>query len=238
MAKITARDARVIIEGHDVSGDSNSVTLTRNAEAPEVTCFQDSVRTRLAGGVRDIEMTVDGFVNTSASGTDQLYKEYVNQEVRALFLPENWTYRKIGHAFTGIISNYESSYSVEDAATTSITVTGSGVCFRGRSLGYISGEAGSTSGCQVDVTGSIMDAGAWVQWHILSIGGCDVSACIEHSSNNSTYATAIDLGTVSTAGQTITASISSMNRFARLRYASGSVSTMVAFVGVSSSTVN
>jgi len=75
MAKIVARNVKIISAGKDLSGQYNNSVLTLSAEAPEVTSYGNDSRQRLAGGIRDVELTIDGFYNDSASSTDATFRE-------------------------------------------------------------------------------------------------------------------------------------------------------------------
>ena len=232
MAKITARNARIVLNGHNVSCDSNNIVVSRTAEAPEVTSFCDDNRTRLAAGIKDFEITVDGFVNMSPSGTDALYAELLNGRVMGNLFPEGWAPSNVAHGFVGVISNYEMTYATEDAAATSITITASGLYTRGKSLGYLANvAAGSTTGCSVDNAASTLNG--YMFLHVLELqAGAIVSASLLHSSNDVTYTTAGVISPIAASGQSGSVSVSSASRYIQMKYgATGGSATILGAYG-------
>ena len=217
MAKIVARNARILLSGHDVSCDTNNCVLSRSAESPEVTSFCDNNRTRLAAGIKDFEITVDGFVNMGASRTDALYAELLNQRVLGSFFPEGWAASNTAHGFVGVISNYEQTYATEDAAATSITITASGIYTRGKSLGYFSRVvAASTTGCTMD--NDAYTANGYLFLHVLELqNGATVSASLLHSNNDITYTTAGVINPITASGQSGSVALSA-SRYIQLKY--------------------
>ena len=52
MATLVLRDVGVWIDGLDMAGVSNSVSLELTADAPEATVFKQRTRRRVAGGLK------------------------------------------------------------------------------------------------------------------------------------------------------------------------------------------
>lgn len=215
MAKIVARNAKIISVGKDLSGQYNNSTLTLSAEAPEVTGYGDGSRQRLAAGIRDVELTIDGFFNDSASSTDAMFKELVAASALIAYFPQGYAACTPVYQMAGIVTQYEAGFPLEDAATISATVSGCGYT-RGKSLGYISNSAGSTTACQIDFAAAD-DNPVYYQIHYLS-ASTSISACIQHSTDDTTYTTAEVVAAVTASGIAKSGSMTSANRYRRLLY--------------------
>jgi len=139
MAKIVARNASLGI--HDstaaatcraFSASANSITLTYSAEAPEVTAFGDGLRQRLQDGIKDWELTFDAFFATGANEVDATLYSLVGASTYFSFGPNGSATGAILYGACAILTNYEMTFGVADAATVSGTlVSRSGSLSRG-----------------------------------------------------------------------------------------------------------
>jgi len=137
MAKIVARNASLGI--HDSSGacrafsaSANSITLTYSAEAPEVTAFGDGLRQRLQDGIKDWELTFDAFFATGANEVDAVLYGIVGASTFMAFGPNGSAATGIKYNASAILTSYEMTFGVADAATVSGTlVARSGSLTRG-----------------------------------------------------------------------------------------------------------
>jgi len=127
MAKIVARNASLGI--HDstavcraFSGSTNSVTLTYSAETPEVTVFGDGLRQRLPDGMLDWELTFDAFFGTGASQIDGILYDILGASTHVSFGPNGSATGEIWYSACAILTNYEMTFGVADAATVSGTL--------------------------------------------------------------------------------------------------------------------
>jgi hypothetical protein len=134
MAKVIGRNARILFGNRNLSCDVNNATLTLSAEAPECTGFCDSYRVRLADGVRDEEMTVDGFYNNSACTMDNIMSTNLGGSGLAGIYFTGLAGSKFGREFNGVLSSYEPTFAVADAAGVSFTVSGSSALYHMTSI--------------------------------------------------------------------------------------------------------
>lgn len=220
MARIVARNARLLADGYDLSGRSNSITYSLTAEAPEVTAFTEDTRTRLAGGLKDVELSVDGFFDSGASQTDQLFSSMLGGSQIWSVWPSGYAASQVGKAFAGIMTEYSADVGVEDALTVSVTVTGSNWQLRGLSLGEYeaaSAASGSVALSSVDFAGSAGSLRAVL--HYLDISGSVVAASLQHSNDDSSFTTLIEFGESSSTakGTAVSASATSASRYRRLK---------------------
>jgi hypothetical protein len=215
MAKVLARNAVVLITGKNLSGNSNNVTLTRSAEAPEVTCFGDSTKQRLSDGVKDVEFRLDGFYNTTASTTDATFSEGLAGASSLSFIPQGLATSNVVHNIGGgIESNYEIKSALAEACTVSMTVM-AGSHSRGKLI-YAACSAGSTSTSSVDF--AAIDSVSQYVLHILS--ACtSISASIQDSADDSSWTTQVVHDGLTASGMTYTGSWANAARYRMARYA-------------------
>lgn len=224
MSKITARNTDLFAGGRDISGHSNSATLGFSAEAPEVTGFKATTRERLPDAIQDVELSFDGFMDMSASKTDELFASLLGASAYWGVYPQSAAASKIGREFAGIMTKYDVKEAVADAATVSGTVTGSVLFRRVKSLGYAqltAAQTGSGSVASVDFggTGSMMD----IFYRLIELTGspgtaASFSASMQDSADNTTFVTIVDFGTDTFAGVARAYSAASGARYRRLKY--------------------
>lgn len=219
MAKIHARNAGIFIGGRDISGRSNSATFTQNADAPDVTAFQDPNRERLSSGITDVELSVNGFFDAAASQVDALFSSLVTASAQIGFYPDTSGASKPGRETRGVLTEYGQEYSTDGAAATSVTISGCGTVFLVTSLGHASVSDTSASVLpSVDFSGSAASNFGYLR--ILELDGTnpEVSASLQHSNDDASFTTVIDFGTASAADVILSGSYTSASRYRRLRY--------------------
>ena len=128
MAKIVARNAALGIDDSSAtcrafSGSANSVSLTYSAEAPESTAFGDSLRQRLQDGIKDWELTFDAFFATGANEVDAVLYGIVGASTHFSFGPSGSSSSAIRYSASAILTSYDMTFGVADAATVSGTLT-------------------------------------------------------------------------------------------------------------------
>ena len=127
MAKIVGRNASLYLEdsagaSKSVSGDLNQVTLSRSAEAPDVTGFGEDMRQRLSNSIKDWEISFNAFFNTSASTIDEILHGILGGSTMFKFGPSGSTSTCIMYSACGLLSEYSADFTVEGAATISGTL--------------------------------------------------------------------------------------------------------------------
>jgi len=228
LAKIAARNARILVGGRDVSCRSNNVTLTMSAEAPEVTTFCDDNRSRLAGGIKDVEMSLDGFYDTAASNVDELYYYGLAASNLVGLYPNGYTACRVGREFTGIITSYESTFATEDAAATAVTFSGSPPLLITKSLYYgtLSGAGASDLASANFTDGS--SGSQYIIVRLLTLTGTtpEFSASVQESSDDASFTTiyAVESASLPSAGSPFGASISLISSASQYRRVAASLS--------------
>ena len=202
MAKVIGRNARILLGNRNVSGDVNQAVLTLDAETPECTGFCDSYRLRLSEGVRNEELKVDGFYNTSACTMDDVLSNNLGGSALTAIYFTGLAGSKFGREFNGVVTAYEPNFAVADAAAVSFTVSGSSALYQmvslsGSSIDYqltptVSAVGSSTMG-SVDCGSGV--GGATVTMRVLTLTGTTpaFSASVQYSANDSAFTTAFSV---------------------------------------------
>ncbi len=192
MARIVARNAAVLVGGRDISARSNSAALSVTSEAPEVTTFTESTRSRLPGGLGDVELTVDGFWDSAASQVDETFSTMLGASAWWGFYPAGTTACNYGREWQGILTEYGSNAAVADALTTSITVAGSPPLLITRVLqgGTITGTGTCAVGPGVNF-GAATASTIYSLLRIFSLAGTtpDLAGSLQESTDDTTYTT-------------------------------------------------
>ena len=127
MAKIFGRNASLYVEDstgacRSISGDLNQVTLSRSAEAPDVTGFGEDMRQRLSNSIKDWEISFNAFFNTSANTIDSILHGILGGSTMFTFGPSGSSSGCIMYSACGLLSEYSADFTVEGAATISGTL--------------------------------------------------------------------------------------------------------------------
>lgn len=221
MARIVARNAAILADGRDLSARSNNVSLSITQEAPEVTCFTESTRVRVTGGLGDMTLSVDSFYDESASSVEEVYTSLLGASGLWGFFPAGLTACNNGREFVGIMSSYAPKMAVADAAAVSVTVTASATLFGTKilSTGTLVGTGASAADVGVDFTGS---AGGTVYGILRYLSGTGtspwVSASLQDSTNDSAWATIAVFTSTSIANTTQIQTATSAARYRRFKY--------------------
>jgi len=163
-----------------------------SAEAPETTSFCDTNRERQSGGIKDVELSVEGFYDTAASNIDETYHGLVSGSAIVGFYPTGFGPCTVGREFTGILTSYEGGFATEEAATVSATFSGSPPLVISKSLAYGTISAVGTSNVNSVDFSADNTASQYVVIRLLELTGTapTFSASFQQSANDSTWTTA------------------------------------------------
>lgn len=193
MARIVARNAGIVFGARDISARSNTAALSLSTEAPEVTCFTETTRTRVPGGLSDAELTVDGFWDSAASQVDEIFSASLGASGMAGFYPQSTDASMKGYEFSGILSRYNSNAAVAGAVTTAVTLTGCAPLLRSHVL--LSASVALTSGSNecpgVDFGAATAATGQTVWWimRVMSEAATLIAASAQSSADDAAWVT-------------------------------------------------
>ncbi len=240
---ITARNARLLLGGRDLSGRSNNITLDLTAETPDATTFACNTKENLANGIQANELTADGFYATGASELDADLGSLQGQSVLTGFYPYLYSASQIGYEFTGILNKYNMKFTPNDAAGMSLTVTaGSGQVLRSQSLaGVTINGTGTSNLSSVDFSGSSGNSYGTIR--VLTLTGTTpiFSASVQNSNNDSVFTTIYTATCIVPAhlgpviGACLTSNLISASRYRRVTLQLSGTSPCATFIITSAS---
>jgi len=253
MAKIAARNARILFDNRNLSPDVNQATLTITAEAPEVTSFVDTYRVRMQDSMKDYEFSCDGFYNTSASTMDEIMSNGLAGSGLAGIYFNGLGGSNVGREFNSILTSYDQKFALADAAAVSFKLSGSSSLYSMKSLAgsslnaqlepVVSGTGASTLG-SVDVTGKADTSGSsYISLRVFGLTGTNPTFTIdvEYSGGDSSFTSACTVTALTPA--TIHANsaslfkISSASRYRRATVTLGGTSPCATFMIASGSII-
>ena len=223
MARIVARNTGVLADGRDLSGRSNNATLTLSAEAPETTSFSEVNRSRVGGGISDVELSVDAFYDESASSIDEYLGSLKVVGASGLwgFYPVGLTACNRGRDFGGILTEYTMNAAVADAMGCSFTVTGGSVTLDTKilSTGSLEGTGASAAANGVDYGGSAPGQVTAIARYLVGAGADDtIAASLQDSTNDSAWVTLVEFANLTTGNTTSLVTSTSAARYRRYKY--------------------
>jgi hypothetical protein len=127
MARIVARNAALHVEDNtgactSVSGRANTIALSWTSEAPEVTSFTETTRTRVPGGLMDWELTADIFYDEAAGNVDALFSGLMGGSGTKIFFgPAGSTATNVKYSGSAVLTEYSMNFAVADAGTANVS---------------------------------------------------------------------------------------------------------------------
>lgn len=79
MATLAFTNAKIFVDGYDISGHSASVTVVITVDMLDETCFGDGTRIH-KGGLTTADITGNGYFDTAAGSADQILFALVGQD--------------------------------------------------------------------------------------------------------------------------------------------------------------
>ena len=127
MAKIHARNGSLYVEDSSgacqaMSALVSSITLGQSSDAPDVTGFGEDRRQRLSNGIKDWELSMNGFWSSGANETDEVLSGILGGSTMFYLGPSGSTSTCVQYSACGVLTEYNIDLAVEDAATIAFTM--------------------------------------------------------------------------------------------------------------------
>jgi hypothetical protein len=105
-----------------LTGDLNSITLTYNADAPEVSVFGAVSKERMFDGIKDWELGFEGYYQQQASAIDEVLFGLLGGSCMIDYGPAGSTTGCNKYTACAILSTYDINFELESAITISGTL--------------------------------------------------------------------------------------------------------------------
>ena len=124
------RNAKIFVDGYEISGDSASVSVLITSEMLDETCFGDSTRSH-KGGLENATVEASGHWDAAAGRVDRIMFSLVGSDdkivtVFADGITEGSTTGK-GFAMKGVLESYDLTGDVASLLDFSAVVNGRGI---------------------------------------------------------------------------------------------------------------
>lgn len=132
MANLVFKNAKILLEGRDMSGELNTVELAYSSETPEKTTFGDSSRRRLPG-VLDVSASMNGYWD-HVGASDSLDKDLFDRIAAAsglVSMSPTGTLGDPGFSFKAQAAEYTPGASHGEVLAFTLTMNGDGPLIRG-----------------------------------------------------------------------------------------------------------
>lgn len=105
-----------------LTGDLNSITLTLNEDAAEVSTFGNVNKQRMFDGIKDWELTFEGYYQGQTSSIDEVLFGLLGGSCVMEYGPSGSTTGCVKQAACAILSTYDINFELENAITISGTL--------------------------------------------------------------------------------------------------------------------
>lgn len=130
MSELVYKNTKVLIDGVDISGKSNSVNLNVSADLKDRTTFGSSARKRLSG-LWDTEITGEGFYDVSTELVDKtLWDDVGSTDQIFSCIPEGTSLGNVVYSAQKLCGDYRYNFTVGELANWSFACYGQGTMVR------------------------------------------------------------------------------------------------------------
>lgn len=137
MARVTAKNTSISASDPtnaasiNLSGRSNTATMSFTAPAVQVTAFGEEYHTRIGDGIKDWEMSIGGFWDGAASQLDEFMFNALGACINIVYGPGGSESGQVEYSGCAVLQDYESSGELEGGVEWSSTVVAASVLNRG-----------------------------------------------------------------------------------------------------------
>lgn len=188
--QIVAKNCGVLLRGRKLSTDLNSTTISRNAEAPEATCYEVGTRSRLEAGIKDWSVALAGFFDDQTGAAEErAHTLLAGSTILGVFPAGLTTACEVGFEGECVEPDYSVEAPVEGVVTLSSTWSGSGDLHRTHILKLHSAcaTAGSAAAASRDFSASAAAVFGVVRCTTASGTTPTLDVIIQESNNDSTW---------------------------------------------------
>lgn len=122
MAFVHGKNAKVSLDGDDLSVYANNVELEQEAEALDVTTFGKNSKV-FAGGLKEGTATIEGIYDgTASTGPAAVVRPLLGTTVEMIYQPEGTGSGKPTHTVDVVVTNYSETAPVAEMITWSAEV--------------------------------------------------------------------------------------------------------------------
>lgn len=198
MAFSHGKNAKVYLNGHDVTSYLDSIEMPVTVDTPEVTTFGNTSKTYIAG-LKDATMAAEGFYDGASGAIDDILSSAKDSTGASVL---NWWYDNdtIGNLGQGSLifnTNFAISATVDNAVRIAVAAQSKTASESVLSLKNLAASTLSTEAASQDTSSATSNGGAgYLQ--VTANESSALGVTIEHSASGSTWDTLVSFTTVTT----------------------------------------
>ena len=191
-------DVGVWLDGRDLAGVSNTVSLSLEAEAPENTNFKSEWRERAAGGLKTSTFSLEGFYDTGDIEAAQF--EALGKAGAALLVPAELSPGAVAHIVPYQNVSYEIGAAVGELLTFTAAGEGRGQPYRAQVLDISEGVTADTETSHIELGAVAADQRVYVWCHVKRNSGTVRIRLRSKATGGGNTTNRIDLGSITSTG--------------------------------------
>jgi hypothetical protein len=198
MSSLALTDAKIYVNGTDLSGQLNQVALEYAADTLDATTFGSTTRVN-AGGLLAVNSAVEGLWDSSTAAAPDpiIFANVGTADLPVVIVPQGATVGNIAYLFRAMRASYKPGGSVGELFKFSASMMGSGgqPLVRGK-LFYSGSATGNTNGTAIQLGAVASGKYIYAAIHVFSGSGSFVAKV--QSDDNSGFTSATDQITFAT----------------------------------------
>ena len=215
MAAVHGKGTSVLVDEFDLSAYFNQVNASRQIQAVNTTTFGNDDKNYIAG-VESGSMSIQGLWDGSASAADEVLDAAIAAESVVTVCIDG--YDTIGNKAV-MMKGENVSYQIRSTTTDAVRIVAGGTADGGvRTSGVVlqplEAETTTVDNASYD-SGASSANGGMGHLHVTAFSGTNGTLALEHSANDSTWATLIEFDTVSAVGAQHKLATGTVNRYLR-----------------------
>lgn len=225
------RNARVYVNGYDLSSAFANAQSQQQQGAYDVTTFRATSKAAI-NGLAEGTLSLDGYYEAGTGTVDAVLAAALGGEGIAMVFADLDTIGRRGRACKAIETSYQVTAPVDGAVAVAAAIQADGGLDGIVSLHALGAETGTVNSASVD-NGAATSNGAVGYIEATAFTGTSVTVKVQHSSDNTTWADLITFTAVSAANVTERKTSSgTVNRYARHVISGGTFTSVTEVVGL------
>jgi len=226
MAAVHGKGTSVLVDEFDLSAYFNQVNASRQIQAVNTTTFGNDDKNYIAG-VESGSMSIQGLWDGSASAADEVLDSAIAAESVVTVCIDG--YDAIGNKAV-MMKGENVSYQIRSTTTDAVRIVAGGTADGGvRTSGVVlqplEAETTTVDNTSYD-SGASSSVGGMGHLHVTAFSGTSGTLALEHSANDSTWATLIEFDSVTGVGAQHKLATGTVNRYLRFAITADSFTSL------------
>lgn len=180
------KNARVFVDGYDMSGDLNQAAIDAGAEEQDDTRFNDTTRAVASGGLKTFAWSVGGFWKAGSTGPDAIAYGRLGSTAVTTLSPSTAGAGSVAYLWQGRPANYELGGSIGDNHSFSLSGAVGDEAVRGQILARVATASTTANGTAVNLGSRTAAQKLYAALHVYGVTGSTNTLTVKIQSDAST----------------------------------------------------